>query len=330
MKYNKSKVLVLLGWSCILIALLLISLRSQLMDFFERAVEQSYVAPAGKMFDLDNENFSFSVVSDTGAQNEPIDSILKEIKRSDAKFILHLGDLVRYRNDTHFDWMVSEIEDALIGFPFYMVPGNHEVISEGGDVDKSLYMEIFGQTHYWFGYGNTLFIGLDTSEGKLDNEQLGWLENTLNIIRPKFKYCVIFSHVPPINPEGKLSKTLQPGEAKKLAQAIAGKNITILLFGHTHDYTKTEFMGVPMYISPSSGQEIRSDIDKYGYMNITVSPDGIKNVNVNYVDKKAEVEEMEAFFSYAMVKKEIKIVAMWVMLFGFLLIAVARIVKNRH
>jgi 3',5'-cyclic AMP phosphodiesterase CpdA len=194
--------------------------------------------------------------------------MLKQIRHSQAKFILHLGDLVRYRNPTHFDWMVSEIQEDSGNFPFYMVPGNHEVAKEDGVVDKSSYLDIFGQTHYWFGYGNTLFVGLDTSEGKLDDEQLQWLKNTLVKIRPQFKYCVIFSHVPPVNPLGDNHKILLPGEAKKLANAIYDKNINLLLFGHVHGFGKTRFAGIPMYTLPSSGQEIRSEVNKYGYLDI--------------------------------------------------------------
>lgn len=329
MKYNKNKILMWSGYTCILISLLCIFLRSHLIEFFEKSVQQNYAVPAGKMFDLDNQNFSFAVISDTGASNKPIDFMLKKIKNSEAKFILHLGDLVRYRNPTHFDWMVSEIEEDSDNFPFYMVPGNHEVAKEDGIVDKSAYLDTFGQTHYWFSYGNTLFVGMDTSEGTLDDEQMLWLKNTLEKIRPQFKYCVIFSHIPPVNPIGGDYKNLEPSEAKKLANAIFDKNINLLLFGHVHGFGKTKFAGIPMYTLPSSGQEIRSEINKYGYVDVKISEKGVASVNVNYVEGRAETEDMESFFSHSMVKKEIKWFSLGGLFLGILLLGIARRFKNK-
>lgn len=189
----------ILGIVLIFGALVVVSMRSFVVESFNDARHKSFMAPAGKMFAPDAGHFYFAAVSDTGARNEPVERIMNEIRKSKARFVLYVGDLVRYRNPSHFQWMAEEIDEKLGKTPLYAVPGNHEILSVNGVVDRSLYNEVFGPGYYWFSYGEVLFVGLDSSTSAYDDEQLQWLDKTLAKIRPQFKYCVIFSHVPPVN-----------------------------------------------------------------------------------------------------------------------------------
>lgn len=326
---KKCKILFVTGCGFIFLSLLIAAIRSHLIDFFDNSVEHTYIVPAGKMFVSEEDNFTFAAISDTGGENAPLEKIINQARGRGAKFILHLGDLVRYKTPSHFDWIVSELEGKLKGLPFYMIPGNHEIETEEGVVDKTAYMEIFGQTYYWFGYGNTLFIGLDSSEGMIDKEQFHWLKLTLEKIRLHFKYCIIYSHVPPTSGMKIIDKHLLPEDSRKFASLVSEHNVTLLLFGHVHYFSREMFAGVPMYTLPASGQESRDMARiKPGYLMISVTPEGVAEVKTKYLHKIGSTERFESFLSHALVKKEIRYISLWLLAVGTGLVLIAWFMKK--
>lgn len=138
-----SRRLNILGIVLIFGALVMVSMRSFVVESFNDARHKSFMAPAGKMFAPDAGHFYFAAVSDTGARNEPVERIMNEIRKSKARFVLYVGDLVRYRNPSHFQWMAEEIDEKLGKTPLYAVPGNHEILSVNGVVDRSLFITRF-------------------------------------------------------------------------------------------------------------------------------------------------------------------------------------------
>ena len=318
----------ILGIFMIFGALLMVSVRSFVVEFFNDAQYKSLMAPAGKMFSHNDGAFSFAAVSDTGARNEPIERILNEIRKSRAKFVLYVGDLVRYRNPSHFQWMADEISEKLGKTPLYAVPGNHEILTVNGEIDKSLYNEVFGAGYYWFSYGDVLFIGLDSSTSAYDDEQLIWLEKTLEKIRPQFKYCVIFSHVPPINVKVPNDHRLFDESRDKFAKVIQGKGVDLLISGHVHFYSKSEFAGVPLVTLPSSGQTIRSEIKKFGYVMFKVGKGGIVKIRPVYVNTGDDMEHWQAFMSSALVDEDINFFAVLFFCVGVVLFFGGKILKR--
>lgn len=317
------------GWGLIFVALFMVAVRSFVIEAFDGAEYRSFLAPAGKMFAHNQQKFSFAAVSDTGARNEPIERILEKIRHSKAKFVLYVGDLVRYRNPSHFKWIADEIDEKLGRVPLYAVPGNHEIYSVNGKVDKSLYYELFGQGYYWFSYGDVLFIGLDSSTSFYDDEQLQWLEKTLTKIRPQFKFCVIFSHVPPINVRAPNHHRLFDEARERFAKVIAQKNVNLLISGHVHHFSESEFAGVPLVTLPSSGQPIRSDIKKFGYVEFEFGKKGLKKVKPIYVTSDDDMEHFEAFMSNALVDDGINFVAVWIFAGGVILLGCSVWLKRK-
>lgn len=327
-KLKIKKTMEICGVSLMFLALFLVAVRSFTIDIFDEGRYQSFLAPAGKIMDAEKDSFSFVVASDTGAKNRSIEYIAKKARKSDASFILYLGDLVRYRNPSHFKWITDELAQKLKNFPFYAVPGNHEILTEDGVVDRTLYTSVFGQPYYWFGYGNTLFIGLNSSEGILSQSQLEWLSVILKKIRPQFKYCVIFSHYPPISKDRKINRELDPVSRKKFEEVIRGRDVDLILAGHVHYFWKGEFAGIPLVTVPSSGQPVRSDIDKLGYVKVRIGKDGIFSVKEHYIDVDSDMEFMEVFFSNALVKDEINDISMGLFLFGLVLFVLGNRLKT--
>ena len=72
----------ILGIVLIFGALVVVSMRSFVVESFNDVRHKSFMAPAGKMFAPDAGHFYFAAVSDTGARNEPVERIMNEIRKS--------------------------------------------------------------------------------------------------------------------------------------------------------------------------------------------------------------------------------------------------------
>lgn len=250
-------------------------------------IGQYFYPPQSEFVNPKTQNFSIAVVSDTGAEDIVLETMLHEIVSTQPKydFILYLGDFLTHRTNTGMQWLLYKIHPKLNGIPLYSTPGNHD-ITKHGIRDDIPYKTVMGPGHYWFGYGNTLFIALDTSFETIDDKQLNWLADTLQKIRPLFKHCVIFTHVPPfdIKPEIKSNHSLDKISTQKLYNIVKNHKINMMIFGHVHYYSQDKFAGIPVYTVPSSGQIIRDSTNKYGYVHIEFDKNGLKKVEPRYID----------------------------------------------
>lgn len=228
-------------------------------------------------------------MSDSTSNNLVLEKVISDARKSDPNysFIMYLGDFVMDRSRTNYYWMLWKIKPELQNLPFYMIPGNHDVV-KSGNTDKAFYRSVMGSEYYWFGYGDVLFIGTDSSGEYVDDEQFAWLEETLSKIRPLFKQCVIFGHRPPANPSNDPAtfKNHKMGQksADKFESILRKYKVDLMIFGHVHYYSKDTFAGIPMYTTPSAGQDIRSDIKKYGYINLKIGKNGIERVEPKYIE----------------------------------------------
>ncbi|MFA6816980.1 MAG: metallophosphoesterase [Lentisphaeria bacterium] len=150
---------------------------------------EKFFAPADKVFDSTNSDFYFSAFSDTGTRTSIVDLIGENVKKSKDRFVLQVGDLFRYRTLSHYRWMVSEVHDAFQTMPIYSIPGNHDINDKVG---LQLYRSVFGQENYWFSYGNTLFVGVNSSSISFSENTLDWLNRTLKRERKYYQNCIIF------------------------------------------------------------------------------------------------------------------------------------------
>ena len=275
-------------------AVLVLCIRGYLGQHFF-ASQQNFDPPAGQFVAPEKTDFHFAVVADTGSQNRTLQSILRQIVPQQPAFILHLGDLVTYRTQEHMYWLTDELDDKLHQIPMYLIPGNHDVKTKQGVINKSNYRRVFGPTYYWFGYGNTMFIALDSSELVISEAEWMFYETIMKKIRPLFKHVVLYTHVPPINPEGAPAHHLSDESVKKMAIMIKKYPPDLILTGHVHYYSKQEYMGVPLYSVPPSGQYFVGPVRQFGYLNVYVKKHKI-DVQNNYVDKPRESELLDILF----------------------------------
>ncbi len=243
-----------------------------------------YLAPGTKRFNV-------ALVGDSATGNLVLSDVIQDIKNADENysFILYLGDFVK-DNGSDFYWMISRIAPQLGDMPMYVVPGNHDV-TRRNHIDSTAYRAVMGAPYYWFGYGDVLFIGLDLSnKNMVDDTMLQWLSDTLRKIRPTFKYCIIYGHIPPHGPahptgiETEPYRILAPDISEKIKSIVRRHKIDAMFFGHLHYWSKNVFAGIPMYTLPASGQRLRSKDHQYGYVHLSIGPNGIESIAPKYID----------------------------------------------
>ena len=142
-RLSASRFCVVSGKYLTVAGLVLLAIRSFAIEIFSFPPENNYIAPAGRVMEPEEETFSFAAASDTGAKNAPIERIVKQAQEGGNRFLLYLGELVRYRNISHFRWIVSELDEKL-DLPFYMIPGNHEIADRFGSDNKYIYRMVIG------------------------------------------------------------------------------------------------------------------------------------------------------------------------------------------
>lgn len=330
-KLKCAKYILLLGKILLITGLVLIAIRDITIEVFEIPIENDFTVPAGSVMEPNVKDFSFAVASDTGAKDEQIEEIIEKVADGKNRFMLYLGDLVRYKNISHFNWMVTEMSERA-KLPIYMIPGNHEVENVFHHVDKSSYRSVFGQLYYWFSYGEVMFIGLDSSEEKYSNAQLEWLENIMDKIRPEYKYCIVYTHVPPMNSDQWIKKMKKHESVNRLGEILVKNNIDLILSGHVHTFSKETVWGIPLVTVMSSGQPIRSEIKKYGYVTVEVSAEGIGKVEPHYLDNQhnKKTEYVERFFSSTMADDRMFVIALSLIIVGLVILGCGFMVRVKR
>lgn len=306
----------ILGIVVVLFAFFILCLRGFLGISFLIGKKDFY-PPAGRFEAPETKAFKFVILSDTGSQNRTLQRLLMETRPMKPNFVLHLGDLVVYRNSEHMYWMMDELDDKLGGVPMYLVPGNHDVKKKKG-VDKSMYQRVFGPNYYWFGYGNTLFIALDSSTEEIDDEQWAFFEQVMQKIRPVFKYVVLYTHVPPIVPAEQHKHVLKQKAVDRMAEMLKKYPVSVIFSGHVHYYSEQNFHGIPVYTTPPSGQYFGGPIRKYGYLIVSVDEKGLHVQNV-YSDRKKAVELVEVLFVDLILTDKVRWLAGGVLVVGLVI-----------
>lgn len=157
------------------------------MDTYKDTVSVSLIAQP-----KDADNYSISVIPDTQG-NAYSSMIFPRAAASDSELVIHLGDIVDGVNTAEFD-EGKKWADGM-NKPYLVAAGNHE----GGNLDLDMYNEYFGSPTYYFDYGKTRIIMLNSaftqSISATDPTQYRFLENALESNTLPNVYVV--SHVVP-------------------------------------------------------------------------------------------------------------------------------------
>lgn len=203
------------------------------------------------------DSFSAAVLADTQVQSDSEltylrEDIITELMEVDAAFAIIAGDLV-------FDNLALLPRlNRLFGrldYPWYAVPGNHDVNFQAPDDAFSLetYKSFYGPPYYSFNVGPAHFVVLDSVsylgpegrileatpgedprtilyEGRLSQNQLTWLAADLATV-PKDQLVVVVMHIPVA---GRDNPELSVLNGSELLALLGRREHLLILSGHLH------------------------------------------------------------------------------------------------
>jgi 3',5'-cyclic-AMP phosphodiesterase len=142
-----------------------------------------------------------------------------------------------------------------LGAKLLVVPGNHDDVGllrahllgqepETGALDAVVRA------------GGLRVIGVDSSVpgevyGELDDAQLHAL--AVELAEPADLGTILVVHHPPIWSTTPMSQLVALREPERLAEAIRGTDVRLVLSGHTHRVSGGTVAGIPVWVSPSTG-----------------------------------------------------------------------------
>ena len=196
--------------------------------------------------------FSFSVTSETGGTctDDYNREVFAQISRYRPDFLMMVGDAV-CRGKNYDDWNRFFFEpgkQVLAQTPFYLVPGNHEE-NAAWYYDFTAFPE--PKNYYAFRYGNTHFIGLDSTaivpykDGKpyLNEDDFGpgdpqhdFLIRELSA-SDEATWKIVFFHYPPY-----VSADYQVEEMRILCPILEKYGVDVVFNSHTIAYERSHPM----------------------------------------------------------------------------------------
>lgn len=254
-----------------------------------------------------------SVSTDTEGWIETMNTALSQF--SDSGFIISVGDQIDSYSagdqlELEYNGFLSE-SSLLTNIPLATAVGNHDA----GRGDASSYsshytlpnMSIYGSSDdsvtgdedYYFTYGNTVFMVLNTNNSSIA-EHTAFIENTINNTENCTWRVVVFhqsiysvaSHVN----DGNISQ-LRTG----LSPVFTENDIDIVLMGHDHVYARSYIMG------GETGME--SDIqkdDEGNALSIINDADGVQYITFNSASGSKYYNITSELFEYTAVQNQEK------------------------
>lgn len=252
-----------------------------------------FLPPAGRELHPSTTSFRMAVFGDFGARVDSMEAVVRDFG-NDADFAVCTGDMMKFARETEYGHVVSELREVM-QCPFWAIPGNHDL---GPLNSLESWRRFLGQDYYYWSYGDTLFIALNTATGILPEDQRVFLRQTLASQRERYRRCVILCHIPPVDLRPKASHCLPAEDAHAFQIIITGYQIDLIVSGHIHKYMEGTFAGIKLIHLPSSGQKIRDPGNPmYGYAMLDFADNG--SITVKQIDVTAETgrERMEFFAS---------------------------------
>jgi Icc-related predicted phosphoesterase len=255
----------------------------------------SFLPPAGEHFHPEKTHFKVAFFSDNGLRERSLEKITDKLSKDGNEFAVFCGDIAEQRSFNGFAHLSQELAEKLT-IPLYAIPGNHDMDKDGG---LKLFHQFFGQERYYFSYGDTLFIGLNTSDSIFTQDDQKWLASVLREERQRFRRCVIYCHVPPADLHVGKQYHLHTQDAERFYDAIKNYPVNLIVSGHIHTYIRSKFHDVDLLILPASGQgaHIKNAKPYDGFVELSFNDDGTITPDAILYPHSSERERLEYYFS---------------------------------
>lgn len=184
---------------------------------------------------------TFAFVSDTHDGYANWGNIVDVINgQKDVELVVHAGDLTDFGAQQEYIWAYDEFHRY--NAPFFAVAGNHDGLSNGGE----LYASMFGPDNFSFSYGGVKFIFFNTNtiEWGLSSPDFDWLEARLT--DPDTTTIVITHHPPASTPH------MTDEQTAHLLELLDRYKVNFYLYGHIHEGVVIEQRGPTQFIKAPS------------------------------------------------------------------------------
>ncbi|MFG3340478.1 phosphodiester glycosidase family protein [Glycomyces sp. NPDC048151] len=258
--------------------------------------------------DLDGADWTFAVMSDAQFVAENPDSAivasarrtLREIKDSDAEFLLINGDLVDECEPDDLALAERILDEELGGeLDWVYVPGNHEAMG----CKVADWSAVFGPAHQVFDRGGTRFVTLDTSGltmAKGGWEQIRMLRDALDSAAadPDVDSVAVVAHVPANDKSpqqaSQLGDRLEAEVVEEWLSAFetgSGKE-AVYIGAHAGYFDASRVDGVSYWVNGNSGKAPSSTPEEGGFIGWTEFGLGVSGEEWLAAQVRPQVDEL--------------------------------------
>lgn len=198
------------------------------------------------------------VFGDSGDGRRPQRQLARRMSLYQPDLILHTGDLIYDRGEPEGYRLrfYQPYASLLRATPFYPCLGNHDVRTANGQamIDNFILPEngppgIEPERNYWFDYGGTRFVALDSNAGGLADNVAPWFDQVLTEAGDRWK--IVFFHEP-VYTNSKHPPAA--GIRDEVIPVIGKHRVALVLCGHNHLYERTHPLrdGQPVFDQPGT------------------------------------------------------------------------------
>lgn len=224
--------------------LLFVPLFSQIC-LAETLYERSLTQFNQKAQKASSSDYCFVVLGDSRDGEAIFKKALRLAKSLDPLFVLHGGDYSGRGGEAETSRFLTLVKETAPELPLFVVMGNHENRSvftrQIGPLDFTLKSRKLGLT----------LVAVDNSEDALKRQELDYLQSQLS---SGFATRFVAMHVPPKTDRWSWH-TFTKG-ADDLNRILQQGKVQGALFSHVHLFDRSEFGGVPAFITGGGGAQL--------------------------------------------------------------------------
>lgn len=205
---------------------------------------------------------------------------LAAIQDQSVDFSVQLGDMVSRGIARNYLDFFRQLNGLRVTKPYLTVIGNHDRSHPNGKSHSTLYRSLFGKSNYFFDYGGTRFVTLDSSAKRVGPAQLRWLDSVLAVSLRK----IVFTHMPPVVLKlwgGAAAHRMGGfiGGAREFTALAARRGVERVYMGHVHGFGVQDYQGVRYVLTGGGGSPLfPSGVPElfHHYLTVSVGPHGIR------------------------------------------------------